>query len=96
MFFLTAKIDPILVPCKFFPHFLHQIWRHLPLIATSIGSTLYSCRVESIFAAFFYKVLYFKTKWSVYERRRSIYLRMLCVCERRCSVCRRIMCIDKR
>jgi len=25
LFFLTAKIGPILAPCKFFPHFLHQI-----------------------------------------------------------------------
>ena len=25
LFFLTAKIGPILVPCKFFSHFLHQI-----------------------------------------------------------------------
>ncbi len=53
VFFLTAKIGPFLVPCKFFPHFLHQIWRHLPHMATSTGSTLYSCRVELHFAAFF-------------------------------------------
>ncbi len=42
------------------------------------------------------KVLYFKTKWSVYEHRRSIYLRMLCVGERRCSICCSIMCIYER
>jgi len=52
LFFLTAKIGPILVPCKFFPHFLHQIWRHLPRIATSTGSTLYSCRVVLTFFLF--------------------------------------------
>ena len=44
----------------------------------------------------FRKVLYFKKEWSVYEHRRSIYLRMLCVCERRCSFCFRIMCICER
>ena len=37
-----------------------------------------------------------KTKWSVCERRRSIYLRMLCVCERRCSICFIILCIYER
>ena len=37
------------------------------------------------------KVLYFKTKWSVYERRRSIYLRMLCVCEHRHTICYRLL-----
>lgn len=34
----------------------------------------------------FCKVLYVKTKWSVYEHKCSIYLRVLWVCERRCSI----------
>ena len=35
----------------------------------------------------FRKVLYFKKKWSVYEHRRSIYLRVVRVCERRRFIC---------
>ena len=51
---------------------------------------------RTTFCSFFCKVLYFKTKWSVYERRRSIYLRVLCVGERRCAIFCRIMCVYER
>ncbi len=67
------------------PAYSDKYWEHPLFLSRRIN-----------FCSFFCKVLYFKTKWSVYERRRSIYLRMLCVCERRCSICCRIMCIDER
>ena len=67
-----------------------------PLFASDIATTPAYCDKyrepplllsrRTTFCSFFCKASCLKTKWSVYEHRRSIYLRMLCVCERRCSI----------
>ena len=50
------------------PAYSDKYWEHPLFLSRRIN-----------FCSFFYKVLYFKKKWSVYERRRSTYLRMLCL-----------------